>query len=232
MAGHSQFKNIMHRKGRQDADRARMFARLSREISIAARQGNDPEMNARLRVAIANARSANMPKDNIERARLQHDDKNRVSEEIRYEGFGPGNVPILIDAWTDNRNRTVSDIRFIFNKSGGRLAERNSVAFMFMHQGIVTYASLKDENEFLTVALNAGADDVEIQDDHAIIYCAPDKFYDVRDAAENALGIAENAQVCWICHTPVHVDDAEAFQNFLQRLENHDDVQNVWHGGV
>ncbi len=233
MAGHSQFKNIMYRKGAQDAKRAKQFAKLAREITVAAKMGlPDPAMNPRLRGAISAARSANMPKDRIDRAIKQGtgegDDANY--EEVRYEGYGPGGVAFIVETLTDNRNRTASDVRSSFNKFGGTLGETGSVAFMFNRLGEIVYpADVASADEVFEAALEAGADDVQSLEDRHEIHCAPDDFNDVRDGLEKAFGEAQSAGLVWKPETTTEVDEdsARTVLKLIESLEDSDDVQTV-----
>jgi YebC/PmpR family DNA-binding regulatory protein len=238
MAGHSQFKNIMHRKGAQDARRARQFARLIREITIAARQGL-PEIaaNPRLRAAVAAAREANMPKDTIERAIRKASGAGTGEEfdEVRYEGYGPAGVAIIVEALTDNRNRTASDLRAAFARHGGALGETNSVAFLFQRQGVVRYLptvpreSAVDADALLEAAIDAGAENVEsTPEGHEITTTVADLFA-VRDALETRFGPPGSARLEWRPNTVVELDaeQAVAVLRLLDALEENDDVQNV-----
>ena len=232
MAGHSQFKNIMHRKGRQDAVRARLFTRLQREIQVAAKTGlPDPAANPRLRAAIQAAKAANVPKDNIERAikRGQGGDSESY-EEVRYEGYGPGGVAVIVEALTDNRNRTASAVRSTFAKHGGSLGETNSVSFQFNRVGSIRYpADVADADTMLEAAIEAGADDVESNEEGHEILCAPDELDAVREALEARFGPPEQAALSWRPQATVPVDDerAEGLLKLLQALDDNDDVQRV-----
>lgn len=233
MAGHSQFKNIMYRKGAQDAKRSKMFSKLSREITVAAKQGlADPDSNPRLRAAIQAARAQNMPKDNIERAiqKAQGADAETY-ETVRYEGFGPGGVSIIVEALTDNRNRTASDVRTAFQKNGGTLGESGSVSYLFSLVGSVTYpASAADADQMLEAAIEAGADDcVSSPEGHEII-CAVEALGEVRDALEARFGPPESARLVWKPQTSIPVDSAQAETLFrlLDALDDNDDVQQVY----
>lgn len=232
MAGHSKFKNIMHRKGAQDAKRARVFARHAKEIMIAARAGADPDMNARLRGAIAAARAQNMPNDNIDRAVKKGSGGGEADsyEEIRYEGYGPGGVAMIVDVLTDNRNRAASAIRSAFSKYGGNLGETNSVAFMFDRVGQIQYAAgaASDEDMF-EAALEAGASDVESGGDLHEIVCEPDDLNAVREALETRFGNPEAAALVWRPQSSVEIDEGKASSLFrlLDALDDNDDVQNV-----
>jgi len=233
MAGHSQFKNIMHRKGRVDAVRSKVFSKLAREITVAAKMGMpDPNMNPRLRAAILAARAENMPKDNIQRAinkAAGNDGENY--EEIRYEGYGPGGAAVIVEAMTDNRNRTASDIRSLFTKSGGNLAETGAVSFMFDRVGLVAFDAAKaDADAMLEAAIEAGADDVASSEDGHEVYCAADSLAEVARALETRFGEPRKAALIWKAQTTVNVDDeaGEKLVRLMENLEEHDDVQNVY----
>jgi len=233
MAGHSKFKNIMHRKGAQDAKRAKVFAKHIRELTVAAKIGMpDPDMNPRLRTAIAAAKAVNMPKDNMERAIKKGagggEDTN--FEEVRYEGYGPGGVAIIVETLTDNRNRTASDIRTIFNKHGGNLGETGSVGFMFDQVGLIEYpADAADVDTMFEAALEAGASDVESSDDGHEIICASGELGAVRDALETQFGESIAARLDWKPQTTTEVEEstAETLFKFLDALDDNDDVQRV-----
>ena len=233
MAGHSQFKNIMYRKGAQDKKRAKLFSKLGRELSVAAKTGgDDPSANPRLRAAISAARANNMPKDNIERAIRKgvggDDDANY--EEIRYEGYGPGGIAVIVEALTDNRNRTASEIRAAFSKSGGTLAETGAVSFLFDHVGQIRYpATAGSEEQVFEAALEAGADDVVSSADGHEITCAADALHAVAGLLEERFGEPHTATLAWRPQTPVPVDerDASALFGLLDMLDDNDDVQNV-----
>ena len=233
MAGHSQFKNIMHRKGRQDAVRSKMFSKLAREITVAAKMGTpDPDMNPRLRLAVQNARAQSMPKDNIQRAinKAAGGDAENY-EEVRYEGYGPGGVAVIVEALTDNRNRTASNVRAAFTKSGGALGETGSVSFMFDRVGEIVYsASAGDGDKVMEAAIEAGAEDAQSDEDGHIILCAFEDIGDVTAALEKALGEAESVKTIWRPQTSTPVDEARA-QSILKlvaTLDDDDDVQNVY----
>jgi YebC/PmpR family DNA-binding regulatory protein len=232
MAGHSKWANIQHRKGRQDAARAKLFSKLSKEITVAAKMGDpDPEKNPRLRLAVRDAKSNSMPKENIERAikRSQTGDAANY-EEIRYEGYGPGGVAIIIEALTDNRNRTASNVRSIFSKNGGTLGETGSVGFLFDRVGAITYPpSAGDEERVTVVAIEAGADDVESGDDGHTIYSAADALNEVSTALEISLGEAESAKLIWRPQTTsaINEDQGRTLMKLLSALDDDDDVQNV-----
>ena len=233
MAGHSQFKNIMYRKGAQDAKRAKLFAKLIREVTVAAKTGlPDPESNPRLRAAITAARQANMPKDNIDRAikKASGTGDGENYEEVRYEGFGPGGVAVIVETLTDNRNRTASEVRAAFGKHGGNLAETGAVSFMFDRVGTIRYPASAGTNEqVFEAALEAGADDVVSDANGHDIYCAPDDFASVRDALAKGLGEPETARLDWRPQNTVPVDQkhAETLFKLLEVLEDSDDVQRV-----
>jgi YebC/PmpR family DNA-binding regulatory protein len=233
MAGHSQFKNIMHRKGRQDAARSKLFSKLAREITVAAKTGlPDPEMNARLRAAILAARAENMPKDNIERAiKKSQGGEADTYEEIRYEGYGPGGVALIVEALTDNRNRTASEVRSYFSKNGGNLAETGAVSFMFDRVGMVTFdAEAANADEMLEAAIDAGADDVQSGADEHAIYCAPGSLGEVAKALEARFGEPRKTALVWKPQNTVPVDDeaGERLLRLIETLEESDDVQNVY----
>lgn len=233
MAGHSQFKNIMYRKGAQDAKRARMFTRLAREITLAAREGlADPDANPRLRAAIAAARAANMPKDNITRAirRGTGEEAGEVFEEIRYEGYAPGGVAVIVETMTDNRNRTAADVRNAFQRNGGSLAETGAVSFMFKRAGQISYgAKAGGVEKVFEAALEAGAEDCVSSASGHEIYCAPESFNEVREALEAALGEPESAALTWRPQSTVEIDEDNAAGVFklLEVLDESDDVQQV-----
>lgn len=233
MAGHSQFKNIMHRKGRQDSVRSKMFSKLAREITVAAKAGlPDPSMNARLRLAIQNAKAQSMPKDNIDRAIKKaagNDGENY--DEVRYEGYGPGGTAIIVEALTDNRNRTASNVRSIFTKAGGALGETGSVSFSFDHVGEITYKlSAGDGDKMMEAAIEAGADDVETDDEGHYITCAFEALGEVAKALEETLGEAETVKSVWRAQNNVPVDEerAQSLLRLIDSLEDDDDVQNVY----
>jgi YebC/PmpR family DNA-binding regulatory protein len=233
MAGHSQFKNIMHRKGRQDAQKSKLFGKLAREITVAAKLGTpDPAMNPRLRAAIVAARQENMPKDNIERAikkALGSEADNY--DEIRYEGYGPGGVAIIVEALTDNRNRAASDIRSYFTKSGGNLGETGSVAFMFDRTGIIEYDSAAaSDDAMLDAAIEAGADDVISSENGHEVYASQESLREVAKALEAKFGEPRKAALTWKPQNTVTVDDetGEKLLKLMDLLNEHDDVQNVF----
>jgi YebC/PmpR family DNA-binding regulatory protein len=233
MAGHSQFKNIMHRKGRQDAQKSKVFGKLAREITVSAKLGTpDPNMNPRLRAAVIAARQENMPKDNIERAikkALGNDGENY--DEIRYEGYGPGGVAVIVEALTDNRNRAASDIRSYFTKSGGNLGETGSVSFMFDRTGVIEYdRSVASDDAVLDAAIEAGADDVISSENGHEIYASTESLRDVAKALEAKFGEPRKAALIWRPQNTVAVDDetGEKLLKLMDLLNEHDDVQNVY----
>ena len=233
MAGHSKFKNIMHRKGAQDKKRSAAFSKLSREITVAAKSGMpDPDMNPRLRLAVNNARAASMPKDNIQRAI----DKAKTGEgddyeEIRYEGYGPGGVALIVEALTDNRNRSASNVRAAFTKAGGALGETGSVSFMWNRAGEIYYpASVGSADKVMDAAIEAGADDVESDEEGHTIYCAFESMGEVSKALEASLGEAESVKPIWQPQNNVPVDEerAQSLMKLVATLEDDDDVQSVY----
>jgi YebC/PmpR family DNA-binding regulatory protein len=234
MAGHSHVKNVMHRKGAQDARRARAFAKLIREITVSARSGlPDPSSNARLRSAIATALKSNMTRETIDRAIKKAAGAGQGDDytEVRYEGYGPAGVAIIVEALTDNRNRTASDIRSAFAKHGGALGETNSVSFMFSRLGAMRYpAAAASEDDMLEAAIEAGADNVESGADGHEVTTSADDFFAVRDALEARFGAPEEARVEWRPSTTVTLDEARAAAvlRLLDALEDSDDVQNVY----
>ena len=234
MAGHSQFKNIMYRKGAQDKKRAKIFTKIIRELTTAARTGlPDPNSNPRLRAAVTAAKEANMPKDTVERAirRGSGEEGGENYSEVRYEGYGPGGVAIIIEALTDNRNRTASDLRAAFTKSGGSLGESNSVSFMFDRLGEVIYPSkVASTDAMFEAAVEAGADNVESTAEQHSITCVSDDLNAVRDALEKRFGPAQSAKLVWRPKTsaPVAGDDADSLLKLLETLEDSDDVQSVY----
>ncbi|MCF3933581.1 YebC/PmpR family DNA-binding transcriptional regulator [Acuticoccus sp. M5D2P5] len=233
MAGHSKFKNIMHRKGAQDAKRSKLFSKLSREITVAAKMGTpDPDMNPRLRLAIQAAKAQSVPKDNIERAiKKAAGDEDANYDEVRYEGYGPGGVAVLVEALTDNRNRTAGVIRAAFSKHGGALGETGSVAFMFDRVGEIEYApAAGDADTVMEAAIEAGADDVVSDEDGHIITCAFEDVADVSTALGEQLGEATAVRIVWRPQntTPVDEDKAGTLMKLIDVLEDDDDVQNVF----
>ncbi len=234
MAGHSQFKNIMHRKGAQDARRARQFAKLIREITVSARQGlPEPSANPRLRAAMAAAREANMPRDTIERAikKATGGGGGEDYSEVRYEGYGPAGVAVIVEALTDNRNRTASDVRAAFNKHGGALGETNSVSFMFNRLGVIRdEADAASADAMLEAAVEAGADDVESGEEGHEVTCGVESLFSVRDALEARFGEPRSARLEWRPTTSVTLDEerASGLLKLLDALEDNDDVQTVF----
>lgn len=233
MAGHSKWSNIKHRKAAQDKKRAKIFSRLIREITVAARQGGDPEANPRLRLAVDRALSSNMPKENIERAirKGTGEDGGDALEEIRYEGYAPGGIAVMVDCVTDNRNRTVSEVRHAFSKHGGNLGEDGSVAYLFSHQGVLWYGSDIDEDRIVEAALEAGGEDViHHEDGSKEVITAPEEFSAVKQAMEEQGLIPEYADVTMRPATNVEVpaDKAEKVLKLLDWIEDLDDVQQVY----
>jgi YebC/PmpR family DNA-binding regulatory protein len=234
MAGHSQFKNIMHRKGAQDARRARQFAKIIREITVSARQGlPDPAFNPRLRAAVIAARQANMPKDTVDRAIKKATGAGGGDDyaEVRYEGYGPAGVAVIVEALTDNRNRTASDLRTAFSKHGGALGETNSVSFLFTRLGVIRYpATVASADGMLEAAIEAGADNVESDAEWHEVTCAVEDFFAVRDLLESRFGEPDSARLDWRPTTLVTLDAdrASGLLKLLDVLEDSEDVQNVY----
>lgn len=233
MAGHSKFKNIMHRKGAQDARRSKLFSKLSREITVAAKLGApDPAMNPRLRLAIQAAKAQSMPKDNIERAiKKAAGDDGANYEEVRYEGYGPGGIAVMVEALTDNRNRTASVVRAAFSKHGGALGETGSVAFMFDRVGEIVYpAAVGDAEMVMEAAIEAGAEDVVSDTDGHVITCAFSDLAEVSAALFETLGEAEAVRIVWRPQTltPVDEEKAATLMKLIDVLEDDDDVQTVF----
>jgi len=232
MAGHSKWANIQHRKGAQDAKRAKLFTRLIREITVAARMGGeDPSANPRLRAAIDKGLAGNMTKDAIERAikrGAKATDGNNY-EEVRYEGYGPGGIAVMVDCMTDNRNRTVAEVRHAFGKCGGNLGTAGSVAYLFEKVGILSFPPGSDEDQIMEVALEAGAQDV-VDDDSIEVLTAPDVFYPVKEAMEKAKLIPTQAEVTMRAstNTALDLDNAKKMLRLLDMLEDLDDVQQVY----
>ena len=232
MAGHSKFKNIMHRKGGQDAKRARLFSKLAREITVAAKMGlPDPDANARLRAAIITARASSLPKDNIERAIKKSQGSDAESyDEVRYEGFGPGGVAIIVDALTDNRTRTAANVRTAFAKNGGNLGASGSVSHGFDRVGIIAYpAKAGTPDAIFEAALDAGADDVASSEEGHEIFTAPDALHEAASALEARLGPPDAAKLGWRARESVSVgeDHAATLFKLVDALDDDDDVQNV-----
>ncbi|MBN66733.1 MAG: YebC/PmpR family DNA-binding transcriptional regulator [Rickettsiales bacterium] len=234
MAGHSKFKNIMHRKGAQDAKRAKVFNRCAKEITIAVKEGgsDDPGMNPRLRLAIQNARAENMPKDKIEAAIKKgagNTDGDNY-EEMRYEGYGPGGVAILVEVLTDNKNRSAAEVRAAFSKHGGNLGESGSVSFMFDRVGIFTYPlEAGSEEEMLEAAIEAGAENCETTEEHHEITCEHTEFSSVRDALQDSVGEPKSGKLAWVPKSSTPIDESQAATLFklIDALEDNDDVQEV-----
>ena len=231
MAGHSKFKNIMHRKGAQDKKRAKIFGRLIKELTVAARSSADPDSNPRLRTALLAARAANMPKDNIERVLKRAEGGEGESyDEIRYEGYGPGGTALIVDSMTDNRNRTASEVRAAFNRYGGSLGETGSVSFMFDRVGQVIYSvDAADDDTMFEAALEAGADNVDSDNNGHEVTCSPEDFNVVREALEAVFGAPEESGLTWKPQNSIAVDEAQAttLLKLLDVLDDNEDVQNV-----
>jgi YebC/PmpR family DNA-binding regulatory protein len=233
MAGHSQFKNIMHKKGKQDAIRSKLFSKLAREITVAAKMGlPDPSMNARLRAAVIAARAENMPKDNIERAiKKASGADGETYDEVRYEGYAPGGVAVIVEALTDNRNRTAGEVRSYFTKAGGSLAETGAVSFMFDRVGLIEFdRKVASEDAMLEAALDAGAEDVSTSEDGHEIVTTLESLRDVAQALEQKFGEPRRAALVWRPQTTISVDDesGEKILKLVGALEDNDDVQNVY----
>jgi len=233
MAGHSKWANIQHRKGRQDAKRSKVFSKLSKEITVAAKMGApDPEFNPRLRLAIQAAKAQSMPKDNIDRAVKKSTAADEASfDEVRYEGFGPAGVGVIVEALTDNRNRAAGEIRSIFAKNGGNLGETGSVSFMFDLVGYIEYAgAAASEDDMLEAAIDAGADDVQLSDDMHEIYCAFDQLAEVAAALEKKFDEARSAKPVWKPQNTIPIEGAKAetLIKMIDALDDCDDVQNVY----
>lgn len=233
MAGHSKWANIQHRKGRQDAKRSKMFSKLSKEITVAAKMGApDPDFNPRLRLAIQAAKAQSMPKDNIDRAIKKSTSADEANfDEVRYEGFGPAGVGVIVEALTDNRNRAASEVRTIFSKNGGNLGETGSVSFMFDLVGYIEYpASVASEDGMLEAAIEAGADDVVTSEETHEVYCAFDALAEVAAALEGKFGEAASVKPTWRPQNTIEVegDKAATLMKLMDSLEDCDDVQNVY----
>jgi YebC/PmpR family DNA-binding regulatory protein len=234
MAGHSKFKNIMHRKGAQDARRAKKFSRLTKELQVAVRGGTDPTSNPRLRSALLACRAVNMPKDNIERVIKKAESGENINlEEIRYEGYAPGGIALIVDAVTDNRNRTASEVRSSFTKFGGNLGETGSVSFMFNNIGQIVYPkSIKSDEEIFEIAIEVGASDVSSDELNHEIITSINEFNNVREKLEELLGAPEQAELIWQPESYIEVNEAKRATSLLKlidTLDNCDDVQSV-HG--
>ena len=233
MAGHSKFKNIMHRKGRADAVRSKLFSKLSREITVAAKSGMpDPAMNARLRLAVANAKAESMPKDNIDRAiKKATGGDGETYEEIRYEGFGPGGVGLIVEVLTDNRNRAASNVRSTFSKNGGNLGETGAVSFMFDRMGQIVFpVSAGSEDKVMEAAIEAGAEDVESDEDAHTVFTAFEALSEVSQALEATLGAAKSTTIVWRPKTltPLEGEPVGSLMKLIATMEDDDDVQNVY----
>ena len=233
MAGHSKWANIQHRKGRQDKIRAKLFSKMSKEITVAAKMGDpDPDKNPRLRLAVKEAKSNSVPKDVIDRAikKSQAGDGDEY-EEIRYEGYGPGGVAVIVEALTDNRNRTASEVRAAFNKYNGNLGEANSVSFQFDRKGIISFPlSAADADAVFEAALEAGAENAETSAEVHEVTCAVEDFGSVRESLEGQFGEPESAKLAWLPNTmsPIDEDQASTLFKLIDVLEDNDDVQTVW----
>ena len=232
MAGHSKWANIQHRKGRQDAARSKLFSKLAKEITVAAKMGDpDPDKNPRLRLAVKEAKSQSVPKDVIDRAIKKSQGGDAESyDEIRYEGYGPGGVAVIVEAMTDNRSRTASTVRSTFTKCGGNLGETGSVSFMFDRKGQVLYPlEVGDEDTVMMAALEAGAEDVETTEDGHAIFCADTDLNEVSNALETPLGESESAKLIWKPQTTTELDleGMEKLMKLIDTLEDDDDVQRV-----
>ena len=232
MAGHSKWANIQHRKGRQDAARSKLFSKLAKEITVAAKMGDpDPEKNPRLRLAVKEAKSQSVPKDVIERAiKKSLGGEGENYDEIRYEGYGPGGVAVIVEAMTDNRNRTASTVRSTFGKHGGNLGETGSVGFMFERKGEITYpAGAGDADTVMMAAIEAGAEDVESSDEGHVIYCADTDLNEVSTALEADLGESEETKLIWKPTTTTELDleGAQKLMRLIDALEDDDDIQRV-----
>ena len=233
MAGHSQFKNIMHKKGKQDAIRSKLFSKLAREITVAAKSGlPDPNMNARLRAAVLAAKAENMPKDNIDRAIKKASGADSENyDEVRYEGYAPGGVAVIIEALTDNRNRTAGEVRSYFTKAGGALAETGAVSFMFDRVGMIEFnKKVASEDMMMEAAIEAGADDVSSTDETHEIITSVESLRDVAKALEEKFGDTRKAALVWRPQNTIKVDDeaGEKILKLINALEDNDDVQNVY----
>ena len=232
MAGHSKWANIQHRKGRQDKLRSKLFSKLAKEITVAAKMGDpDPDKNPRLRLAVKEAKSNSVPKDVIDRAiKKSVAGEGDEYEEIRYEGYGPNGVAVIVETMTDNRNRTASTVRSTFSKNGGNLGETGSVGFMFDRKGEVVYqADAGDADTIFEAAIEAGAEDVESSDDGHIIWCADTDLNDVSNALEEALGESESTKLVWkpTTTTELGLEDMQKLMKLVDALEDDDDVQRV-----
>ncbi|ETZ04693.1 MULTISPECIES: YebC/PmpR family DNA-binding transcriptional regulator [Holospora] len=234
MAGHSQFKNIMHRKNAQDAKRSKMFGKFLREISVAIQEGGGRDMTANpaLRSAIAKAKQANVPNANIARILKGNNQEDRIYESIRYEGLGPANSALIVDVITDNRNRSACDIRTLFHKNGGRMTDSNTVGFMFERKGMILYDVKTIQKEKLILsALDAGIQDVEEAEEACVLFCVLEQLHQVAEELEKGFGAAKEVQAVWWPHHWVELPDAESYEKLDQlhtALNQHDDVHRVW----
>lgn len=235
MAGHSQFKNIMHRKGAQDAKRAKVFARLLREIAVAVKEGGkEPESNSKLRTAMAHARQANVPNANIERILKEGGSAQQLaSENLRYEALGPEGCGVLIEVLTDNRNRSACEIRTLLHKNGGKIADMNSISFLFSHVGCIYYdTATSDMEEALSLeAISRGAQDIEVEEGVCRILCAVEQFYELHQSLEAVFGTAKEMGLAWIPHTPLELSSPDSYaqlEKLISALDDHPDVQDVW----
>ena len=233
MAGHSKFKNIMHRKGAQDKKRAKLFTKILREIAVAAAGGTDQQFNPRLRLAVLAAKAANLPKDKVESAIHRASAQGQADnyEEIRYEGYGSSGVAVIVETLSDNRNRTASEIRSTFTKFGGTLGESGSVSYMFQRLGVITYPiTVKTADEILEIAIDAGADDCKLTDEEHEIYCSMENLHTVKDYVESKIGEPLSASLIWLPNTinTLDTDGITKVLKLISALEDLDDVQNVW----
>jgi len=233
MAGHSQFKNIMHRKGAQDKKRAKVFSKIIRELTVSAKAGDDPAANPALRQAIVSARAANMPKDTMERAIKRGAGGEDTADyvELRYEGYGPGGVAVIVEALTDNKNRTAPEVRAAFNKYSGTLGETNSVSFMFDRLGAISYGmDAISQEAIFEAAIEAGAQNVESEDGIHVVECAVEDFATVRDALIDKFGDPESAELIWKPQTLTALDEdkSRSLMKLIDVLEDNDDVQKVF----
>ena len=233
MAGHSKFKNIMHRKGAQDAKRAKIFTRLGKELSVAVKSGTDPAANPRLRAAIAACKSANMPKENISKVlKKAEEGSGNNYDEIRYEGFGPNGTAVIIETLSDNRNRTASEIRSAFNKFNGSLGENGSVSYLFDNIGLIVYSvKVCDSNSILEIGIELGVQDVNTNDGYHEIFCNKDDFTKIRDKLISKFGDPEEASIVWKAKSNMSLSEEAKFSSFkfLNFLDELEDIQNVFY---
>ncbi|WP_027177888.1 YebC/PmpR family DNA-binding transcriptional regulator [Maridesulfovibrio bastinii] len=232
MSGHSKWANIQHRKGRQDAKRGKIFTKMAKDIIIAAKGGGDPDMNARLRLAIAKAKAVNMPNDKIDTAIKKGTGELAGGDisEVIYEGYGPGGVAVLVEATTDNKNRTVAEVRHSLSKAGGSMGEAGCVAWMFDRKGMMTFSAEKyTEDQLLEIGLEGGVDDVKAEDDVIEVYCAPEDFSEAQKAFEDAGVESLSAELTYVAQNMIEVDvpTAKKLMNLMDALDENDDVQNV-----